>query len=73
MVKKRPGGDGAREGSPWYRLADMCRLFDCAPRTIWTWVSEGKLPQPVRNGSRWTRWPKEVVDELLKTWAQPKR
>lgn len=52
----------AAPGAPWYRLADMCRLFDCAPRTIWKWVSEGRIPAPVRQGSRWTRWAKAVVD-----------
>lgn len=55
---------------PWYRLADMCRLFDVGERCIWTWVSKGKLPQPCREGRRWTRWPREEIDELLRRWGR---
>jgi predicted DNA-binding transcriptional regulator AlpA len=63
-------GARASEGpSPWYSVSDMMRLFDVTDRCIWTWVSRGLLPQPRKQGRRWTRWVKEEVDALLKEWG----
>lgn len=55
---------------PWYRLADMCRLFDVGARCIHTWVSQGKLPQPRRKGRRWSRWCRAEIDALLQKWGK---
>ncbi len=67
-----PGSVAARpdDGGPWYRVEDMVRLFDVTERCIWTWVSQGRLPQPRRIGRRWTRWPKEEIDALLRGWGR---
>jgi predicted DNA-binding transcriptional regulator AlpA len=63
--------DGARGGEgPWYRLDDMCRLFDVGERCIWTWVANGRLPKPRRVGRRWSRWPRAEIDTLLAKWGK---
>lgn len=69
MKKPRKAGLTARVGSPWYRLADVCLAFDISERTVWTWVSTGKLPEPQRRGKRWTRWPKCAIDAVLTAWG----
>jgi excisionase family DNA binding protein len=31
------------EDKPFFRVQEVARLFEVAPRTVWRWVSEGKL------------------------------
>lgn len=73
MPKPRKRPQRSPGVSPWYDVPDMMRLFDCSERTVWKWVSMQRLPEPVRQGTRWTRWPKEEVDELLKAWGKDRR
>lgn len=62
----------ARPDSPWYRVGDLCRLLDVGERCIWSWVASGRLPAPRRIGTRWSRWPREEIDQLLQSWGLPK-
>lgn len=56
--------------SPWYDIEDMMALFSVGDRTIWKWVSAGKLPRPVRRGPKWSRWPRVQIDALIQEWAR---
>lgn len=56
--------------TPWYSIEDMMALFDCCDRTIWKWVSTGKIPRPVRKGRKWSRWPKAQIDALIVEWGR---
>jgi predicted DNA-binding transcriptional regulator AlpA len=68
-IATHSGPRPAEGPSPWYTISDMMRLFDVTDRCIWTWVRAGKLPEPRRQGRRWTRWPREEIDAWLKTWG----
>lgn len=62
--------------SRFYHAADLAKLFDVCERTIWTWTAIGQLPKPIRKSRKWTAWPKEQIDELLRKWGgtgPPKR
>lgn len=54
--------------SPWYRKADLMRLLQVCDRTIEKWVAMGRIPEPVRKGRGWVRWPKERIDALIAEW-----
>jgi predicted DNA-binding transcriptional regulator AlpA len=54
--------------SPWYRKSDLMRLFQISDRTVEKWAACGKLPEPVRKGRAWVRWPKSQIDALLAEW-----
>lgn len=56
--------------SPWYRTTDLMALFGVTDRTIQKWVSAGRLPQPVRKGRAWVRWPKTTIDALVANWLK---
>lgn len=34
----------------------VCKLLSCSVATVWRWCKNGRLPQPVRFGPRFTRW-----------------
>lgn len=55
--------------SPWYDLKDMERLFQVNRRTVWVWVSCGRLPEPVRRTRKWVRWPRKKIDRLIREWS----
>ena len=54
--------------SPWYCKSDLMRLFQVTARTIEKWVAMGRLPEPVRKGRKWVRWPVERIDALIDAW-----
>jgi predicted DNA-binding transcriptional regulator AlpA len=71
-MSNNPGRLSPRVISPWYTVRDMCVLFSCQRRCIWTWVQEKKLPEPVRKGKGWSRWPRKAINEILrKMGAEP--
>lgn len=55
----------ARPGCNLYTVADVARILDVTERTVWKWTAEGRLPEPIKMGERWTRWRKEEIDGLL--------
>lgn len=55
------------EGKPlWYSKKDLMRLFDASDRTIERWVKQGTIPKPATLSAKWKRWPRHVIDQLLK-------
>ncbi|OAI54027.1 hypothetical protein AYO44_03860 [Planctomycetaceae bacterium SCGC AG-212-F19] len=58
--------------SPWYKAEEVAVLFDIHQRTLWQWVAAGRLPAPRKVGRRWSRWPKEQIDQILETWGLQK-
>ncbi|MEX1224447.1 MAG: helix-turn-helix domain-containing protein [Pirellulales bacterium] len=43
-------------------IADM---MDVNERTIWRWVSAGKIIPPLRIGDGTTRWQRQKIDEWI--------
>lgn len=37
--------------------------------TVWRWVRDGRLPQPIRLGGRFSVWPEDAIDAVLKKQA----
>ncbi len=56
--------------SPFYRTADLMRLFDVTDRTIQKWTAMGRIPEPIRKGRGWVRWPRTQIDALLAEWQE---
>jgi len=56
--------------SPWYRKADLMRLFGITDRTVEAWVNRGRLPEPRRQGRGWVRWPRAEIDALIAELAK---
>lgn len=53
----------------FYTVAEVGELFDISPRTVYTWVDLGRLPQP-RRTAKWTRFLKADIDAVI---ADPKK
>lgn len=56
--------------SIWYRKSDLMRLFQVTARTIEKWTASGRLPEPVRKGKGWVRWPCDRIDALIAAWRE---
>jgi predicted DNA-binding transcriptional regulator AlpA len=56
--------------SPWYRKSDLMRLLQVSDRTIEKWTAMGRIPEPVRKGRGWVRWPKDRIDALIAEWLE---
>ncbi|MBL8797974.1 MAG: helix-turn-helix domain-containing protein [Planctomycetia bacterium] len=53
--------------NPWYTAEDVRRLFGgISDRTLARWVQEGRLPPPAKIGAKWKRWPREVIDRMVR-------
>jgi predicted DNA-binding transcriptional regulator AlpA len=59
-------GKESSPSSPWYRAADLARLFDVDQRQVWKMASNGQIPPPVKRGRKWSRWPKQQIDEIIR-------
>lgn len=40
------------------------RVLGMARSTVWDRVRDGTLPEPIRRGPKWSRWPSSEVDRL---------
>lgn len=50
-----------------WTTADVRRVLNISPRTVWAWIKSGKLPQPVRLGSRKNLFsPRDVLALLAR-------
>lgn len=47
------------------RIDDVMSLTGLAKSTIWLWVKEGKLPQPIKLSPRVTVWKLTEIEEWL--------
>lgn len=50
----------------YYRDKDIAHAFKVSRNTIWRWVKEGRLSEPVRISPGCTRWPQSAIDALTK-------
>jgi len=48
------------------RDLDLANLIGCSRRHIWTLVSLGRLPQPIRLSRRCVRWNPEEVARAIR-------
>lgn len=46
-------------------VAEVAELLTVSTRTVWAWVADGTLPEPMRKGKRWTRWRRKDVEAFL--------
>lgn len=44
---------------------DLCRRFQVGKRTIFRWIAEGRLPEPVRLTARTLRWRESDVQAFI--------
>ncbi|WP_432820167.1 helix-turn-helix transcriptional regulator [Trichloromonas sp.] len=47
-------------------LREITTRYRVSRATIYSWISQGKFPAPTKMG-RSSRWPKSVVDEIMRT------
>jgi predicted DNA-binding transcriptional regulator AlpA len=47
------------------KIAQLAAMLDLSQRTIWRYVAEGKLPEPVRFSRVCVRWKPEEVQEAV--------
>lgn len=46
-------------------VGDLARLFNISERHVRRLQQTGRLPEPIRLGSRCLRWPRRVIDEWV--------
>jgi predicted DNA-binding transcriptional regulator AlpA len=56
---------------PLLTVQDVARLFKVSRRTIWRWVAEGRLPEPIRYSRLCVRWPSSVIRPYLENFPLP--
>ena len=44
------------ESGKWYIDKEVAITYGIGRSTLWSWVSKGRFPQPVKIGARTTRW-----------------
>jgi prophage regulatory protein len=44
---------------------DLIALLKISRRSVWRWVAEGRLPQPVRYSATCVRWKASVIETWL--------
>lgn len=54
---------------PLLKVEEVASMLTTCERTIWAWVAEGKLPEPVRKGRRWVRWRRSEIEEWTEARA----
>jgi prophage regulatory protein len=47
-----------------FRDREIAEAFGVSRNTVWRWVREGRLPEPVRISPGCTRWPQSDIDQL---------
>ena len=47
-----------------YRDKDIAKAFGVSRNTVWRWVREGRLAEPVRLSPGCTRWPESDLARL---------
>lgn len=45
--------------------------YEVSRATIWRWVREGRLPEPVKLGPGCTRWPMSAIKQFEAEASEP--
>jgi predicted DNA-binding transcriptional regulator AlpA len=56
----------------WYSVEEVAKLLGIGRRTLFTYVSEGRVPEPVRFTARTTRWNEVTIGPILREGPRPK-
>jgi len=54
-------------------VREVMHIYGISYSTVWRWVREGKLPEPIRLTKRKLRWPIEKIEEHLQKKTGPVR
>ena len=49
--------------SNFLRVAQVAKKIGIGKSTVWLWVKEGKLPEPIKLSPRVTVWRESDIDE----------
>ena len=52
--------------SNFLRVTEVMKMTGLAKSTVWLWVREGKLPQPIKLSPRVTVWEEDSIREWQK-------
>lgn len=52
--------------SNFLRITEVMKMTGLAKSTVWLWVKEGKLPQPIKLSPRVTVWEEDSIREWQK-------
>ena len=52
--------------SNFLRITEVMKMTGLAKSTVWLWVKEGKLPQPIKLSPRVTVWEENSIREWQK-------
>lgn len=55
---------GSRE---WLTAKQVAGILDISERTVYRWLANGKLPQPVRYSPRTVRWRSGDIEHFLES------
>ena len=48
-----------------YRDKDIADAMGVSRNTVWRWVRDGRLPEPVRLSPGCSRWPESAIATLI--------
>jgi len=52
------------------RAKNLAESLGVAQSTVWRWVKEGRLPNPIKLASRTTVWDTEAVEAAIERMSQ---
>jgi predicted DNA-binding transcriptional regulator AlpA len=61
-----PVASSLLEGDTLLCQQQVCSLLGISRRTLFDYVEEGKLPQPIRLSSKWLRWRLSTLREFIR-------
>lgn len=53
----------ALEVEKHYKVKEVCSLLSIDRSTLYRWVKNGKVGEPVKDGKRCTRFPASVIEK----------
>lgn len=48
-----------------YRIHDLAELFSVHQATIFRWIKQKRLPEPIRVSLRYCYWPASEIDAMI--------
>ncbi len=56
---------------PLLTTQELARLLKVSKRTIWRWLAQKRLPEPIRYSRSCIRWKTSTIREYLEACARP--